>query len=233
MKIPPELHDTYKVGFDCNLQVTVGELRALVAELNTFKAPALAATPEPAETLSFEFEHPQDKERRTVTLTKAEVATAMSDELFEKLTALFCQCESVGETNVVDCNCMDYTDDFVLVESTSTPEPAVPRWYNGNAEHTLSNEITISEPVNEDGEPTRYIINQQQLERIQALEYAMAERSGEPVAIINEGDEGLFAEFIYGEDGSPLKRGDKLYRHTSPPVWLQRLQEISKLNGEQ
>lgn len=32
-----------------------------------------------------------------------------------------------------------------------------------------------------------------------------------PVAVVNEGDEGLFAEFIYGEDGSPLKRGDKLY----------------------
>lgn len=32
-----------------------------------------------------------------------------------------------------------------------------------------------------------------------------------PVAEVDEGDDGLFIAFIYGPDGSPLKRGDKLY----------------------
>ena len=32
-----------------------------------------------------------------------------------------------------------------------------------------------------------------------------------PVAEVDEGDDGLFIAFVYGPDGSPLKRGDKLY----------------------
>ncbi|NWA03760.1 hypothetical protein [Pseudomonas gingeri] len=34
---------------------------------------------------------------------------------------------------------------------------------------------------------------------------------GEPVAIVDESDDGLFIEFIYGENGNPLQRGDMLY----------------------
>lgn len=33
-----------------------------------------------------------------------------------------------------------------------------------------------------------------------------------PVAIVDEDDEGLFVEILYGEDGSSLKRGDKLIK---------------------
>jgi hypothetical protein len=32
-----------------------------------------------------------------------------------------------------------------------------------------------------------------------------------PVAVVDEGDDGLFIDIIYGPDGSPLKCGDKLY----------------------
>lgn len=39
-----------------------------------------------------------------------------------------------------------------------------------NPEYTLFNEIRISEPVSEEGEPCRYIITEQQLQRIRALE---------------------------------------------------------------
>ncbi len=38
-----------------------------------------------------------------------------------------------------------------------------------------------------------------------------AQHQTAPVAEVNEGDDGLFIEFICGENGSPLKRGDKLY----------------------
>ena len=41
-------------------------------------------------------------------------------------------------------------------------------------------------------------------------------RQVEPVAIVDESDDGLFIEFVYGEDGNPLKRGDKLY--AAPPA---------------
>ena len=43
-----------------------------------------------------------------------------------------------------------------------------------------------------------------------AIELA-AQHQVAPVAEVNEGDDGLFIEFIYGENGNPLKRGDKLY----------------------
>jgi len=38
----------------------------------------------------------------------------------------------------------------------------------------------------------------------------------EPVAEVDESDDGLFIDFIYGKDGNPLQRGDKLYRRPSP-----------------
>jgi hypothetical protein len=38
-----------------------------------------------------------------------------------------------------------------------------------------------------------------------------------PVAIVNEGDDGLFIEIQYGEDGSPLKLGDSLYIQPAQP----------------
>ncbi len=42
-----------------------------------------------------------------------------------------------------------------------------------------------------------------------------AQHQGAHVAEVNEGDDGLFIEFIYGENGNPLKRGDKLYLRPS------------------
>jgi len=51
-----------------------------------------------------------------------------------------------------------------------------------NPEHTLFNEIRISEPVNEDGEPTRYLITEAQLQRIRAMEADKGQ--GEPVATL-------------------------------------------------
>ncbi|MBT9570036.1 MAG: Lar family restriction alleviation protein [Pseudomonas umsongensis] len=72
--------------------------------------------PEPvAVAMSFDFEHPFSNEKRTVTLTKRDVFDGMEDFFYDKLGEQICQCESVGETNVVDCNCDEYVHDFEIV----------------------------------------------------------------------------------------------------------------------
>lgn len=50
---------------------------------------------------------------------------------------------------------------------------------DSNPEHTLFNEIRGSMPVNEDDEPTRYIITEAQLQRIRVLEFGQHPVSGE------------------------------------------------------
>lgn len=53
-----------------------------------------------------------------------------------------------------------------------------------------------------------------------------APRQDEPVAIVDETDDGLFIEFVYGENGNPLKRGDKLY--TDQPAPVAEVPEVPK-----
>lgn len=57
-------------------------------------------------------------------------------------------------------------------------------------------------------------INEMRAEICTLLAAPVVER--QPVAIVDESDDGLFIEFIYGENGNPLQRGTKLY--TSPPA---------------
>lgn len=63
-------------------------------------------------------------------------------------------------------------------------------------------------------------------------------QQGEPVAVIDEGDDGLFAEFIYGEDGSPLRRGDKLYLNPADKGYVSKLayqamkSEVERLSAQ-
>lgn len=69
--------------------------------------------------LEFTLVHPADGEKHTVTLTREEVQEQMADELYEKLGELICHCEPVGETNVVDCNCIDRIEGFEIVSHQS------------------------------------------------------------------------------------------------------------------
>jgi len=43
------------------------------------------------------------------------------------------------------------------------------------------------------------------------------------LAIVDESDDGLFIEILYGEDGSPLRRGDKLYGRPSDRGYVSKL----------
>ena len=85
---------------------------------SAIRFPLYAERPAPvAVVMPFDFEHPLSKERRTVTLTKRDVFDGMEDYFYDKLSEQICQCESVGETNVVDCNCDEYVHDFEIVEA--------------------------------------------------------------------------------------------------------------------
>ncbi|MEJ5863541.1 Lar family restriction alleviation protein [Pseudomonas farsensis] len=68
-----------------------------------------------ASQMTFEYVHP-DGERRSVSVSRAEVVEHMDSELFEKLTDTICQCEPIGETNVVDCRCDEVAEQFELVK---------------------------------------------------------------------------------------------------------------------
>ncbi|MCO7569408.1 hypothetical protein NJH78_05430 [Pseudomonas chlororaphis] len=83
---------------------------------------ALSASAEPAAPrdtpapFAFVYAHPQTAERHTVTVTRDEVARHMEEELFQKLCECFCECQPVGETNVVDCCCDEVAEQFKLAE---------------------------------------------------------------------------------------------------------------------
>ncbi|MFN3046369.1 hypothetical protein ACK3HP_07305 [Pseudomonas alloputida] len=51
------------------------------------------------------------------------------------------------------------------------------------------------------------------------------QHQGEPVAVVDEADDGLFVELIYGDNGNPLRRGDKLYTSADPA-------EVERLRAE-
>jgi hypothetical protein len=44
----------------------------------------------------------------------------------------------------------------------------------------------------------------------------IASTEQQPVAVVDDGEDGLFVEIILGEYGTDLKLGDKLYRHPAP-----------------
>lgn len=86
-----------------------------------------AAQPAPqrvAECMQFTYRHPQHGEEITVELTRDEVAEYMDEKLFHKLVKTFCDCQPVGETNVVECTCDEYADEFVLVADQPATEAA-------------------------------------------------------------------------------------------------------------
>ncbi|NQD72952.1 hypothetical protein [Pseudomonas sp. CM27] len=85
--------------------------------LDVLKGSAAPSAPVELQRMSFEYVH-ADGERRTVALSREEVAGYMDEFLFEKLTEEICQCEPIGETNVVDCRCDEVAVQFSLVTPT-------------------------------------------------------------------------------------------------------------------
>lgn len=103
------------VGADF-LRLTLGQHRAARAALEGgATVPRVWQGPEE---MRFEYRHPNG-ERHTVTVSREQVLQEMPDFLFEALCAKFCHCEPVGETNVVDCNCDEYAEEFQLLAATA------------------------------------------------------------------------------------------------------------------
>ncbi len=82
-------------------------------------APPPVAVPEGFE---FVYIHPTTKEKKTVVVTRETVSDRMTDYLDDMLSEQICQCQPVGETNFVECNCEDYIEGFEL-QSPSAPSP--------------------------------------------------------------------------------------------------------------
>lgn len=65
--------------------------------------------------MDFTYRHAVSGEEFTVTMTRAEIQEHLSNELSDKLGEVVCTCEPVGETNVVECGCCEYLDEFILL----------------------------------------------------------------------------------------------------------------------
>ncbi|MGI0711372.1 hypothetical protein ACRCPD_24775 [Pseudomonas aeruginosa] len=106
---------------------------AAIEQLEAQPSPAQAeAEAERPEEFSFEYRHPNG-ECHTVTVSREQVINEMPDFLFEALCSKFCNCEPVGETNVVECCCDEYAEEFKLI--AAAPGTEVPQaWLDVQAE---------------------------------------------------------------------------------------------------
>jgi hypothetical protein len=65
--------------------------------------------------MDFTFKHPESNEVKTVSLSPEKIQEMIGDQIAEEL---ICDCQPIGETNVVECNCEDYLCEFELQERT-------------------------------------------------------------------------------------------------------------------
>ena len=68
--------------------------------------------------MDFYFKHPESGETKVLTLSEKQLADMIdSDALLDKMMESECNCQPVGETNVVECNCDEYLGEFELQEN--------------------------------------------------------------------------------------------------------------------
>ena len=61
--------------------------------------------------MNFTFKHKSSGELKKISLTEIQIQEMLEDDLFDELD---CDCQPVGETNVIECDCGEYFDGFVL-----------------------------------------------------------------------------------------------------------------------
>lgn len=62
--------------------------------------------------MDFVFKHGKSGELKTISLSEVEIQDKLSDVLLDELC---CDCEPIGETNVVECGCDEYYEEFELM----------------------------------------------------------------------------------------------------------------------
>lgn len=98
-------------GAGCTVRRAYGSAGADLTPV--YPSPVAQAGQVPDE-FAFEYRHPNG-ERHTVWVSREQVLEQMPDFIFEALCDKFCNCQPVGETNVVECNCDEYAEEFQLV----------------------------------------------------------------------------------------------------------------------
>lgn len=71
--------------------------------------------------MKFKFRHPVTGEEKTVIIDKNTIRLQLEEFAHESL----CECQPEGETNLVECNCEEYYENFELVagEGLNENEP--------------------------------------------------------------------------------------------------------------
>ncbi|HEJ9974927.1 TPA: hypothetical protein SMO11_000122 [Pseudomonas aeruginosa] len=90
------------------------DLQGMQPGTKLYAAPVAQAQHSVPEQFSFEYRHPNG-ESHTVTVSRDQVINEMPDFLFEALCSKLCNCEPAGETNVVECCCDEYAEEFKLL----------------------------------------------------------------------------------------------------------------------
>lgn len=131
-----------------NTPVLVGWAHMAVGQHSLYATPAAQAQHSVPEELSFEYRHPNG-ESHTVTVSRDQVINEMPDFLFEALCSKFCNCEPVGETNVVECSCDEYAEEFKLLAAAPGKE-APQAWIDVQAERRRQVEAEGWTPEHDD-----------------------------------------------------------------------------------
>jgi uncharacterized small protein (DUF1192 family) len=106
-----EISDSLKAD-DREWRKLVDEQDAQIAELQA-EVEALKAG------IEFHFKHTETGEIVTRTMSMSEARDYLDDNAYDLLT---CDCQPVGETNVVECNCEGYFEMFEIIEPPKAGE---------------------------------------------------------------------------------------------------------------
>ncbi len=74
----------------------------------------------PAAAMRFTYRHP-DGRSHDVSVSSADVAREMDDFLLQEVCSKICQCQPLGETNVIDCCCNEDAEQFSLIAAQPSP----------------------------------------------------------------------------------------------------------------
>jgi len=76
--------------------------------------------------MDFTFTHPESREQKTLHLSEEQLVEMIdSDLILEKMVEEQCNCEPIGETNVVECGCEEYYYEFELDEQKEQPKKKI------------------------------------------------------------------------------------------------------------